>query len=271
MVFRDRPNRFRRLVGGMRLFWLLAVFYCHLAVAEETSAVNEAGKNNGGISPTKECVVLLHGLSRTSRSMQTLAEQLVAQGYSVVNHDYPSRQHTIEALALTEIPKAVAQCQAAPRIHFVAHSLGGIMLRYYLRDNTIPRLGRTLMLGPPNQGSEVVDAMKAIPGFVALNGPAVLQLGTDKNSLPLSLGPVNFEVGVIAGSRSINLILSNFLPNPDDGKVSVASTKVAGMADHITLPVSHPFLMSDPRAVEQAMYFLQQGKFRPSNTAIKAE
>lgn len=213
----------------------------------------------------QECVVLLHGLLRSSRSMHSMAEHLSAAGYYVVNHDYASRKKPIASLANSEIPKAVAACPADVPIHIVAHSLGGILLRYYLQNNQITRLGRSVMLGPPNQGSEVVDAMKAVPGFVLINGPAVLQLGTDKNSVPANLGPVAFELGVIAGSRSINLILSNFLPNPDDGKVSVASTKVAGMADHITLPVSHPFLMTSPQSIKQTLYFLQHGRFQHAN------
>lgn len=208
-----------------------------------------------------DCVILLHGLVRSSTSMQALEDRLSKEGYFVVNHDYPSRANDIATLAAKEIPAALAMCPVAEKIHFVTHSLGGILVRYYLRDHIIPNLGCTVMLGPPNNGSQVVDAMKDVPGFAFINGPAGLQLGTDKNSVPVNLGPVNFELGVIAGTRSINLILSNFLPNPDDGKVSVASTKVESMADHITVPVSHPFLMKDEAVINQVMYFLKNGHF----------
>lgn len=83
-------------------------------------------------------------------------------------------------------------------------------------------------MAPPNQGSQVVDSLRDVPGFKLINGKAGLQLGTDDKSIPAQLGPVKFELGVIAGSRTVNVLLSQFLPNPDDGKVSVQSTRVAG-------------------------------------------
>jgi pimeloyl-ACP methyl ester carboxylesterase len=214
-----------------------------------------------------DCVILLHGLVRTSSSLDAMADRLKKEGYFVVNHDYPSRKSGVATLATTEIPAALAKCTAEGKIHFVTHSLGGIIERYYLHEHVIPRLGRTVMLGPPNNGSQVVDALRSVPGFAFINGPAGLQLGTDKNSVPTNMGPVQFELGVIAGTRSINLILSNFLPNPDDGKVSVASTKVAGMKDHITVPVSHPFLMRDEGVINQVVYFLANGHFLREKSA----
>jgi hypothetical protein len=121
------------------------------------------------------------------------------------------------------------------------------------------------MLGPPNQGSEVVDNLKDTPGFELLNGPAGMQLGTGPDDIPQSLGPVSFELGVIAGTQSINLILSTFLPNPDDGKVSVEATKVEGMKDFIALPATHPFLMENDMVIDQTVHFLKNGKFKKEN------
>jgi hypothetical protein len=118
------------------------------------------------------------------------------------------------------------------------------------------------MLGPPNQGSEVVDNLKNTPGFELLNGPAGMQLGTRTTDIPKTLGPANFELGVIAGTQSINLILSSFLPNPDDGKVSVESTKVDGMHDFVALPTTHPFMMKNDAVINQTVYFLKHGKFK---------
>lgn len=116
--------------------------------------------------------------------------------------------------------------------------------------------------GPPNQGSEVVDNLAGVPGFRQINGPAGMQLGTTVSGIPKSLGPADFELGIIAGTRSINLILSLFLPNPDDGKVSVEDTKLAGMKEHLLVPVSHPFLMRDAGVIGCVVRFLGTGAFR---------
>ncbi len=215
------------------------------------------------VSSAKECVILLHGLARSDSSMEVLENRLSKEGYLVSNVDYPSRDYPIESLADIAVEKGVSFCKraSAQKINFVTHSLGGILVRKYLKFNKLQDIGRVVMLGPPNQGSEVVDSLKDFPGFYLVNGPAGQQLGTDTSSVPRSLGPVDFELGVIAGTKSINIILSTMLPNPNDGKVSVASTKVDGMADFIALPTSHPFMMKNKTVIEQTVYFLKNGKF----------
>ena len=213
----------------------------------------------------KECVVLLHGLARTESSMSDLAEALSAEGYKVVNQGYASRKKTVEELSEPTINAALHACGTHDKVHFVTHSMGGILVRYFLQNNKITSLGRVVMLGPPNQGSEVVDKLAKVPGFKLWNGPAGLQLGTGKNSLPKSLGGVEYEVGIIAGSKSINLLLSNFLPNPDDGKVSVESTKLEGMRDHIVVPATHTFMMQNKDVIQQVIEFLRAGKFAQKN------
>lgn len=212
----------------------------------------------------KECVVLLHGLARTADSMNKLEAALLEENYLVVNIDYPSRKHSVEDLANKAVGEGLDSCTAAgaTRTHFVTHSLGGILVRAYTEQHEKVDIGRVVMLGPPNQGSEVVDNLRGTPGFKWLNGPAGMQLGTDRADVPKSLGPVNFELGVIAGTQSINLILSTFLPNPDDGKVSVEATKVEGMTDFMALPATHPFLMRNEAAIEQTLHFLKNGSFR---------
>ena len=217
---------------------------------------------------SEECVVLLHGMARSDSSMNKMEKELKEAGYAVVNFDYPSTHHNIESIAKDYLPNAVAQCKPNVIINFVTHSLGGIVLRKYLSDNKLEFLGRVVMLGPPNKGSEVVDKLKKLPGFKFINGPAGLELGTDKTSVPNLLGAVTYPVGIIAGSSTINPILSQMLPNPDDGKVSVESTKVEGMADHIILPVSHPFLMRNDEVIRQVKRFLKTGKFQHSVVSL---
>lgn len=214
-------------------------------------------------SPTlaADCVVFLHGLARTSASMEIVATAFEADGYVVSNRGYPSRKFPIEELAPMAIEAGMEECPEEGSVHFVTHSLGGILVRYYLEHNEMPALGRVVMFAPPNQGSKVVDSFRAVPGYKAINGPAGMQLGTDENSIPLMLGPVDFEVGIIAGTKTFNPILSQYLANPDDGKVSVESTKVDGMTDFITIAVSHPFIMESTEAIEQAMTFISTGRF----------
>jgi pimeloyl-ACP methyl ester carboxylesterase len=208
-----------------------------------------------------ECVVLLHGLARTSDSMGPLEETLSKNGYQVANINYASRHNTIEQLAPTVIREGLDSCADASIVHFVTHSLGGILVRYYLANQDIQQLGYVVMLAPPNQGSEVVDNWQNIPGYKSLNGPAGLQLGTGAQSIPKQLGPVLFPLGIIAGTRTINPLLSLSLPNPDDGKVSVENTKVDGMADFIEVPHTHTFIMRSETVIQQVLHFLKHGRF----------
>ena len=211
----------------------------------------------------EECVVLLHGLMRSTGSRNKLEKLLKQDGYHTVNLGYPSRDYPIETLAPLAIEPALAECRNinAEKINFVTHSLGGILVREYVSKNNIPELNRVVMLGPPNQGSEAVDSLRDSPGFERLNGPAGEQLGTDRDSVPRRLGRVDFELGVIAGSNSINPILSQMVPGDDDGKVSIEATKVAGMTDFIVVPASHPFLLIEKPVLLQVTYFLKNGLF----------
>ena len=219
---------------------------------------------------SSECVILLHGLARTSNSMAKLGERLSSDGYYVVNIDYPSRKKTVTELSEIAINEGLQKCQDkhAKPINFVTHSLGGILVRQYMKDHKHVDIGRVVMLGPPNKGSEVVDNLKNVPGFKLMNGPAGMQLGTGAADVPKSLGPVNFELGIIAGSQSINLILSSFLPNPDDGKVSAESTKIEGMCGFIILPTTHPFMMKNNRVITEVINFLRQGEFKSQNPKL---
>jgi triacylglycerol lipase len=208
-----------------------------------------------------DCVILLHGLARSSTSMQVLSWRLRSLGYGTVNVDYPSTDYSIAELADLVVAPAVEKCAFSARMHIVTHSLGGIIVRQYLSENTPENLGRVVMLAPPNKGSQVIDELRDLPGFELWNGPAGVELGTGPDSLPNRLGPVNFDLGVIAGNQSLNPLFSSIIDGEDDGKVSVESTKVAGMADHIVMPFTHTFMMNSPEVARQVVFFLQNGFF----------
>ncbi len=234
--------------------------------------------------PKQETVVLLHGLVRSDSAMKKMAKELRAEGYTVINHDYPSTSATIEVLT-TNIFKALEpQIEDAETVHFVTHSMGGIILRQYLEDHKIPNLGRTVMLAPPSRGSEVPDKLGNIFLYKWINGPAGNQLGTGTNSHPLRLKAPTFELGIIAGDRSINPILSLLIPGPDDGKVALARVKPAAYTDYIKLHATHTCIARNNKAIAQTKYFLEHGVFNvddassfvaheqgPSNVVTKLE
>lgn len=240
----------RRFAITIPLAVLIAAMYVLIAHAPAPAAATD------GI------VVLLHGLGRSDWSMKPLERGLEEEGYRVVNLDYPSARHPIEELS-RQLGEELAACCAEPgvRVHFVTHSMGGILVRQFLAENDFPRLGRVVMLSPPNQGSELADLLNRSRGLRRVSGPSRLQLGTDAESLPNRLGPAGFEVGIIAGNRTWNPVFSGLIPGDDDGMVAVERMKLEGMADFIVLPHTHTFIMRSDEVLAQALHFLREGRF----------
>lgn len=213
---------------------------------------------------SKECVVLLHGMARTERSMVPMEKALTAAGYAVANVGYPSREHPIALLAPLAVEEGVAECRRLRPdgpIHFVTHSLGGILLRYYTNEQRLDDLGRVVMLGPPNNGSAAADKWRLLPGFDFINGPAGSELGKGDDSVPLKLGAPTFEFAVIAGDRSIDPVTYVMLDKPNDGRVTVDDTKLDGMSDFRQVHASHAFMMRDREVIELTLAFLANGRF----------
>ncbi len=214
-------------------------------------------------APQPDYVVLLNGLGRTARSMTRLRITLSNHGYRVINVTYPSTRFPIKYLSDVWLDHLWKDHIAAPaaRVEVVTHSQGGVLLRQYLSNHTVPNLGRVVMLAPPNHGSEIIDHLKACVPLRHCLGPGRLELGTGPNDVPGLLGPANFECGVIAGDRSLNPFLSAMLTGPNDGKVTVASAKLEGMRDFLVLHNSHTWLMWRKQTIRQTLNFLTSGHF----------
>ncbi len=213
---------------------------------------------------TQDGVVLLHGISRTFRSMHKMQRAIEAAGFATLNVDYASRHKRLEMLA-EDIHPVIARFTETIEgsTHFVCHSMGGLLARVYLAAHPPHRLGRVVMLGTPNGGSEVADRLKNFVSYRKYFGPAGQQLVTIRDETTEALfQPANYPVGIIAGNRSIDPISSSFfLAGPNDGRVTIANTKLEGMTDHIVVDASHPWLIRHRPAIDQTIAFLRQGCF----------
>jgi len=242
----------------------VSLLLCTLAALPATGIAGAASSGPATNAHLKsDVVVLLHGLGRTRSSMKGVEWALTKQGYRVVNIGYPSLRMPLERLADEHLHAALASQvpDGALRVHFVTHSFGGILLRHYLAGHSVPNLGRVVMLAPPNHGSEVVTSLRKSPFVRWFAGPNFLRLGTGPEDSPQRLAPVDFELGVIAGDRSFNPWFSALLDGPDDGKVSVASTRVEGMKDFLVVHSSHVGLKWRGETQRQIARFLERGRF----------
>lgn len=250
----------RSIVRVCALFALAALPW---VVAAPHAATDETG--------VREDVILLHGLGRRAASMDLLAIRLEEAGYTVHNLAYLSRKSDPDGLLAELSGKIGACCAEAERLHFVGHSLGGILARAYIAGARPAQLGRVIMLSPPNQGSEIVDAFGDTWLFKLVMGPAGTSLGTSVDSLPNRLPPPNYELGVIAATASINPVGSWLIPGDDDGMVSVCRMRVDGMADFVTVDRTHAFIMRGPEVADQIIAFLRTGAFQRGTERDTAE
>lgn len=216
-----------------------------------------------------EKVILLHGLGRTDASMGLLADRLSAAGFETHNIRYPSLDLEFEEIVDYIGSEIDTCCADAERLHFVTHSLGGILVRAYAAKHPPQNLGRVVMLAPPNHGSEYVDAMQDWTLFRQAAGPTGALLGTGADSLPNRLPLPGFEFGVIAGTSNYNPISEHVIPGASDGTVSVESTQLEGMSDFTTVDETHTFIMRSPLVAELTIAFLRDGRFTQPNAETR--
>ena len=209
-----------------------------------------------------ESVIVVHGLGRTSASMTILVSRLKNAGFRVVSFGYPSTSEPMEGLVDRLQTEGGRCCESETEtVHFVTHSMGGVLVRSYLDRQPEAHQGRVVMLSPPNQGSEIIDAFADSPLLQRFVGPAGSSLGTDSAGIASQLGPVRFGLGIVTGDRSMNPLSSWLIPGPDDGKVAVDRARVEGATDFIVVSATHTFIMNRRDVAEEVVHFIRNGRF----------
>jgi len=210
-----------------------------------------------------EGVLLLHGIARRASSLAPMERALRAAGFATLNLDYPSRRAGLEDLVGLFAPPAAAFAARLRVLHVVTHSMGGLLARAWISAHRPHNLGRVVMLGPPNGGSEVADRLHRFRVYQGFFGLAGAQLTTRPDErLHALLGRVDYPLGIIAGDRSIYPLESwLMLPGPNDGRVTVHRTRVSGMSGHITLHASHALMMRNAEVIDETLRFLRTGAF----------
>ncbi len=206
-------------------------------------------------------VIILHGIARSSKHMESLAHNLEKEGFQVINLDYPSTSHNIEDLTDIIHKEISSRIISNKKMHFVGYSMGGLMVRALIHKYEYSNLGKVVQLAPPNQGSEIADLLKNFWPYKKIYGPAGQQLITDQSSIKHLLGDVTYDLGVIAGDTAIDPICWSIIPGKNDGKVSIERTKLKGMKDHIVVSASHTFFPSNKEVQNQTIQFLKKGIF----------
>ncbi|MDJ0614892.1 MAG: alpha/beta fold hydrolase [Rhizobiaceae bacterium] len=213
------------------------------------------------VQARNEQVVLLHGIFRSSAHMEEIEEVLEQKGFTVHNLDYPSTEFPLEQLASMVATDLRQKIDPSKPVHFVGYSMGGIVTRIVLNKYRPDNLGRVVQLASPNGGSEVADFLKENWFYETFYGPAGQQLVTKDAGIEALMGKVDYPLGVVAGNFSIDPVSSAIIPGEDDGKVSVQSTKVSGMLDHVTVYASHTFFPQNKTVQSQTLNFLKFGAF----------
>ncbi|MCE4223925.1 alpha/beta fold hydrolase [Methylobacterium sp. C25] len=226
-----------------------------------------------GVAPPRDGVVLLHGTARRASSMRSLERAFAAAGYATLNIDYPARQAALGTIAGIIRSDIATFSARVAQVHFVTHSMGGLVARALITRHRPAKLGRVVMLGPPNGGSEVADALRHSRLYRRFFGPAGAQLATQRSeTLTRLVGPVDYPLGIIAADRSLYPLESwLLLPGPNDGRVTVARTRVDGMSAHLTLHTTHITMMWNHRVIREALHFVREGRFASDRAFSREE
>jgi pimeloyl-ACP methyl ester carboxylesterase len=219
---------------------------------ESTYKCQKAGDN--------EWVVLLHGLLRNPGSMEKIERALMACGYHVVNFGYPSTRESIMDSA-DRLNAEMKKLPPGATVHFVTHSMGAIVVRYYLANYQAIPPARFVMIAPPNRGSSLARGLLRFSLFRWIFGRAGEEVAQVPRSLVSSLPAPRCEFGVIAGGLGNTVGLNPLIDGDDDGTVTVEETRLEGMKDFVQVKGQHSLLLLQQRVVDNVLAFLQTGRF----------
>ena len=288
----DDPNVVHKTLGGMQFWGDALVFYGwriqrhvitgHYRLLDD----QDVRRAWGGFAECHEAlhrvcrdrqlkpvrgnvVVLLHGLARTRGSMDGLGAYLAEHSkYVPINVGYASTRAAVDVHARA-LMRVLEHLPEADRIDLVAHSLGNIVVRRYFAlaaeekggQRTAGRIGRVVMLCPPNHGAFAASQLSAVDFSKHLAGPAIRQLGVDWKQFRQTLARPSCPFGILAGGLGDDEGYNPLVPGDDDMVISVATTRLEGAADFHVVPAMHTFFMDDPSVRKFVQHFLQHGSF----------
>lgn len=229
-------------------------------LAECREALERISRENCLPLDTGHAVLCIHGIGRSSKSMNPIVQALKNEPVTTVPFDYPSNRSSLAECA-NYLRQVVDSLSAAEHISFVVHSMGGLVVRRYLQDSSSSRHHRLIMLGTPNQGAELASMLKSLSLFRAIYGPAGQELAAGENSVAAALPVPTFPFGIIAGGRGAERGYNPLLKGDNDGTVTVVSTLLPGAADFLRISRLHSFLMSAPEAQTAIRTFLKHARF----------
>ena len=214
---------------------------------------------------SKEKIVLVHGFGRSTLAMSKFEEFFEQEGYQVYSIVYSSLTQDIDGIKKEFFQKVNKHLDGVDQtVHFVGHSMGGLMIRSYLDQHKVKNLGNVVLLGSPNKGTPLVEFVED-KWYYPLAGPALKSLSSKGSKFLSSLKRPYYTLGVIAGYRS-GRQGGEIIPGRDDGIVPFESTKVDGMKDFLALAESHYSMRYSFRVMKQVQYFLAHGEFYHFNS-----
>ena len=230
----------------------------------QCEAVLDAEKRRRKLPPMSgRAVIIIHGIVRSSKSFSAMQKSLEADGSIVVPFDYPSTRVKISESS-NYLHSVLESLEGVEQIDFVVHSMGGLLVRSYLKNHRDPRIGKMVMLGVPNLGARMATILKDVTLFNLVFGPAGQELIDDPDGFIAGLPSPDFPFAVIAGARGTPAGFNPLIPGDDDGTVSVDATRLPGAADFMTTPAIHSFLMGDANVIAATRRFLSSGALRES-------